>query len=109
MPVRLETQQTLSTKLAALVESRQQMIAERERLIEQIGIVSDEIAREMALADQKALRVGAFQLTLIENPGRVSLDKRRLLELGVSPEVITQASVRGTPSVSLQVRKASEG
>ena len=99
----------LVDKLAPLVESRQQMIAERELLQAKIAVVSDDIAREMALADQKTLRVGPHVLTLVESQGRLTLDKHRLVELGVSADVIIEASVRGAPSISLQVRKASEG
>jgi hypothetical protein len=62
----------------------------------------------MALADEKSLRVGKYLVILVENQGRLTLDKHRLVELGVAPETITLATTRGAPSISLQVRTASE-
>jgi len=106
---RLEQQQTLQVTLDAKVCLRQALIADRERLIAEIAEVSDEIAREMALADEKSVRVGKYVCTLVENPGRMTLDKHRLVELGCPAELITQATTRGQPSISLQVRTASEG
>jgi hypothetical protein len=105
---KLEQTLGLIVELRQKVEDRQRLIAERDRIIAEIGIVSDDIATQMAIADEKSLRVGPWGLTLVENPGRLTLDKHRLVELGVSPETITAATVRGTPSVSLQVRKVSE-
>lgn len=104
----LEIELTLADKLRARVEHRQALIAERDRIIAELGVVSDDLAREMALADQKRLRVGPHLLLLVENPGRITLDKHRLVELGVSPDVIIEASVRGPSSISLQVKKASD-
>jgi hypothetical protein len=98
----------LVEQLRPTVEKRQALIAERDRILQEIAGLSDEIAREMAIADEKSVRVGPYALTLVENPGRLSLDKHRLVELGVSPETITAATVRGNPSITLHVRTASE-
>jgi hypothetical protein len=106
---RLEQQQGLRTTLGPKVALRQALIADRDRLIAEIAECSDEIAQAMALADEKTIRVDKFIVTLVENPGRMTLDKHRLVELGVSPNLITEATTRGAPSISLQVRTASEG
>ena len=106
--LRLEQQQTLAATLEARVSLRQELIAERDRILGEIAGVSDEISREMALADEKSLRIGKYLVVLVENQGRLTLDKHRLVELGVSPDTIIEASVRGQPSISLQVRTASE-
>jgi hypothetical protein len=105
---RPELNVSLRLALQPLVARRQELIAERDRLIEEIGTLSDDISRELALADEKSLRVGPYLVTLVESAGRLTLDKHRLVELGVSPDVITEASVRGKPSISLQVRTAAE-
>jgi len=107
-------EQTLSTivglaeNLRPKVEERQALIATRDLLLTEIATLSDEIASTLAIADTKTLRVGPYNLTLQENPGRLTLDKHRLVELGVSPETIQAATVRGTPSVALHVRVAAE-
>ena len=108
MSLRTEASVSLSVALKPLIERRQELIAQRDQLTEEIGTLSDDIARELALAGEKSLRCGAWTATLVESAGRLTLDKHRLAELGVSPDVIVQASVRGQPSVTLQVRKASE-
>ena len=84
------------------------MIAARDLLLTEIATLSDEIAATLAMADEKSVRVGPFLVTLVENSGRLTLDKHRLLELGVLPETLTAATVRGQPSISVQVRTAAE-
>ena len=98
----------LRARLEPSVERRQALIAERERLNHEIGALSDAIGHELAVADQKSVKVGAFLVTLVEYPGRQTLDKHRLVELGVPAETIIAAMVRGAPSTSLQVRRAPE-
>ena len=106
--LRQEVQATLATQLDQKVCLRQALIEDRDRILAEIAEVSDDISREMALADQKSVRVGKYLVILVENQGRLTLDKHRLVELGVAPETITLATTRGQPSVSLQVRTASE-
>ena len=105
---KLTTEPSLATTLRPMVEHRQTLIAERDALIAEIGVCSDEIGRALALADQKSLKVGEYLVSLVENQGRLTLDKHRLVELGVSLETIAAATVRGSPSVSLSVRRTSE-
>ena len=99
---------TLEARLAPMVEDRQKLIAERDRLIAEITKVSDDISQSLVLADQKSARVAGYVVTLVENPGRQSLDKHRLVELGVSPTQILQATTRSAPYVTLQVRRVAE-
>jgi hypothetical protein len=109
MPRLTQTQTTeLHASLRPRVEDRQRLIAERDRILAEIATVSDDIATRLALADEKSVRVGPYLVVLVENQGRQTLDKHRLVELGVSPETIQQATTRGAPSVSLQIRTASE-
>jgi hypothetical protein len=105
---KLEQTLNLVVGLRLKVDERQALIAERDRIVQEIATLSDEITRTMAMEDVKSTRVGPYLLTLVENQGRLTLDKHRLVELGVLPETITAATVRGTPFVSLQVRTASE-
>jgi hypothetical protein len=112
--LRSNIEQSLSTivglaeNLRPKVDERQALIAERDRILAEIATLSDEISSTLAIADTKHLKVGPYQLTLVENPGRLTLDKHRLIELGVSPETLTAATTRGTPSISLQVRTTTE-
>jgi hypothetical protein len=68
--------------------------------------LNDEISQTLVIADQKSARVGPYLVTLVENQGRLTLDKHRLVELGVLPETLTAATVRGAGFVTLQVRTA---
>lgn len=106
--LRHEHVQQLQQKLLSTVTLRQDLIAERDALIDQIGRLSDEIGQQLALADEKSVRVGQYQVTLMENQGRLTLDKHRLVELGVSADTIIAASVRGAGSTSLQVRRVPD-
>jgi hypothetical protein len=105
---RLQAQTALQTTLRPLAEQRQALIAQRDQLIEAIAGLSDDISTRMVLEDQKSIRTGPYLLTIIENSGRNTLDKRRLIELGVDPDVILEATTRSAPSTSLQVRVAAE-
>lgn len=104
-----QRQQTLKTTLEPLVTRRQELIVQRDLLINEIASLSDEISTQLALADEKRLRIGEFLVLLVESAGRLTLDKHRLIELGVSPDLIIEASTRGKPSISLQIRPASDG
>jgi len=106
--LKVEQQLNLVVGLRLKVDERQSLIAQRDRILQEIATLSDEISRTMAMEDVKSVRVGPHLLTLVENPGRLTLDKHRLVELGVLPETITAATVRGAPSVSLHVRTAGE-
>jgi hypothetical protein len=105
---KLEQTTNLVAGLRLKVDERQALIAQRDRILQEIAGLSDEISRTMAMEDVKTARVGPYILTLAENSGRLTLDKHRLVELGVSPETITAATVRGAAFTSLQVRTASE-
>jgi hypothetical protein len=105
---KLEQTANIAVGLRLKVDERQDLIAQRDRIIQEIASLSDEISTTMAMADEKQVRVGPWLLTLVENSGRLTLDKHRLLELGVPPETLTAATVRGQPSISLQVRTAAE-
>jgi hypothetical protein len=106
MPKMMQTAE-LELGLRSKVDERQTLIAQRDQILQQIATLSDEISQTLVMADQKSARVGPYLVTLVENQGRLTLDKHRLVELGVLPETITAATVRGTPFVSLQVRTAS--
>ena len=98
----------LHQKLEPLVEERQALIQQREELIAAINDISDRIGTELAVADQKSIRVAGYQVSLVENPGRLTLDKHRLIELGVSLQDIAAATTRGTSYTTLQVKRVSE-
>ena len=100
---------TLTTTLSPLVDERQQLITQRDELIKRIDTLSAEISQTLVLADERSVHVGPWLVTLVEYSGRMTLDKHRLVELGVSPETITAATVKGQPSISLQVRHSPEG
>jgi hypothetical protein len=108
MPLKLEPSLQTTVTLEALVSMRQSLIEERDKLIRDIGTISDDIVTQLAAADQKSVRVGPWLVSLVESQGRQTLDKHRLVELGVAPETIVEATTRGAPSTSLQVRRASE-
>ena len=99
----------LHTKLEPLVEERQALIQQRDEMIAAINDISDRIGTQLALADQKTIRVAGYQVSLVENPGRQTLDKHKLVELGVLPELIVRATTRSAPYTTLQVRRVSEG
>ena len=101
-------QMELHAKLEPLVEERQALIEQREELIAAINDISDRIGTELALADQKTIRVAGYQVSLVENPGRLTLDKHRLIELGVSLQDIAAATTRGAAYTTLQVKRVAE-
>jgi hypothetical protein len=103
-----ETAVHLQAGLRLKVDERQALISQRDRILQEIATLSDEITRTMAMEDIKSARVGPYLITLVENAGRLTLDKHRLVELGVPPETITAATVRGQGFTSLQVRTAAE-
>jgi hypothetical protein len=109
---KLNVEQTQTTNLVAglrlKVDERQDLVAQRDRILAEIATLNDEISRTMAMEDVKTARVGPYLLTLVENSGRLTLDKHRLVELGVAPETITAATVRGAAFVSLQIRTDKE-
>src|SRR4030095_7902067 len=78
---KLEQTANIAVGLRLKVDERQDLIAQRDRIIQEIATLSDEISTTMAMADEKQVRVGPWLLTLVENSGRLTLDKHRLLEL----------------------------
>lgn len=105
----VEPEATLATQIAPAVRQRQSLIAEREALQLEIRALSDEIGSALVLAGEKRVTVDEYAVSLVESQGSVILDKSRLLELGVQPEVIVAATRRGASTVSLQVRKLKPG
>ena len=81
--LRLETD--LIMALLPRVTLRQELIAKRDEILHEIAALSDQISTDMVLADQKSVRVGPHLLTLVENPGRNTLDKKRLAGTGRGP------------------------
>lgn len=94
---------SLAATLLPLVTQRQALAAEIKRLQSQVDTLTEQITGEMVRAGEMKLEVGDWVPDYASRE-RKTLDKTRLVELGVSTEVIKQAE-KTTTFMQLDVRK----
>lgn len=88
-------------RFAKLVFERQELKSKIKELEARCEPLTEELQVEMMGSPVKSVKVDDYQVTLVDSV-RTHLSKEKLLELGVSPSVIEQATV-STPSTSLRV------
>lgn len=90
------------------LESRLEQRAKLQTIIdeatEQLKAENDAIKDELMRLGVDELIVGDQKIVLSVRRGRASLDKGKLVELGVSTEVIEQATKHGADYLQLDVR-----
>jgi hypothetical protein len=94
-----------SSDLAALVKARNRYKEEKEAAESLYRDAGDQIAELLEKARLKAVICGKFRVTRIESKGASRLDKTRLIELGVSADLIVKAMIEGTPYVTVSIKE----
>lgn len=97
---------TVEARLEPLVEQRQRLVEERNKIERLITEASDEISSILLEAGRDRATVGEFSVTFTLRT-RTSLDKFKLLEAGVPLATIKAAEKTSTYTV-LEVRKAGK-
>jgi hypothetical protein len=98
---------TLEATLSPLLERRLQLKATEALTKRELETVNDEIKNALVQAGELDVVVDGQRVTLDMEREKSTLDKQRLLELGVSTEQIKRATKVST-YVQLDVRKAAK-
>lgn len=98
---------SLEATLLPLLESRQKLKAVEAAAKAEIDKINDDIKNALIQADTLDIVVAGQRVTLDLEREKSTLDKQRLLEVGVSTEQIQKATKTST-YVQLDVRKAAK-
>jgi len=107
MPLNLTTVTSLETAITPLVETRQELKAKVAALEAQIDSINDDIKTTLVNAGELEVLAAGHKVTLNMAAERSTLDKQRLLELGVTTDQI-KAATKTTTSIVLNVRVVKE-
>jgi uncharacterized protein YwgA len=107
MDLKLTTDATLEAVLSPLVITRQDLKARIAALESQVDSINDDIKTTLANAGITEIEVENHKITLNLASERSTLDKRKLLEQGVTTDQI-KAATNITTSVLLNVRPIKE-
>ncbi len=91
--------------LKRLVEDRKKYQEERDAAEALYRDAGEHIAGLLEAAGLKSVRCGDWRVTRVESRGASRLDKTRLIELGVSADLIVRATVEGNPYVTVQIKE----
>lgn len=94
--------------LAQMVRDRQRYEAEKDAAEALVKDLNGRIADLLEEADLKSVRCGHYRVTRMVGRGPSHVDKTRLLELGVSADLIVKATIEGKPWVSAKVTELEE-
>lgn len=95
----------ISFGLSMQLDIRHSLMEQRDDIKAQLDAVNEGIEAAMHSQGVEAVVVGDYSLKLSPVKGRETLDKLRLVELGVSTETLKAATKTGDPSYRLDVRE----
>lgn len=98
----------VSSDLARLVKEHEKYKAERDAAEAIVKDAKERIAELLEKAKVDSVRVGKLRVTRVESKGASRLDRNRLLELGVSADLIIKATVEGNPYVTVKITDIGE-
>ena len=87
-----------------VVRQRQELVMQKDQLETAIRELNDQIGAMLTIAGTKSAATDEYTVTLVESPGRETLSKERLLELGAGVDVLRRATVSGKPYSTVMVK-----
>lgn len=92
-----------ASNLRQLVKDQQKYRAERDAAEALVKDCNEQIAELLEKAKVDSVAVDSHRVTRVESAGRSTLDKNRLMELGVAADTIIKATVQGKPFVTIKI------
>jgi hypothetical protein len=103
-----EAQLALEVELMETIENRQNMLAVVSELQAQIDAIDEEVKQRMMREGCLKITVNGVPISVTRCKGRSSLDKTKLIELGVLPATIAAATKTGDGYDRFTVGEAKE-
>lgn len=95
--------------VADWIIDRQSLCNERDQAQKGIDALTTQIRNWLQALGIGGLITANYKAVVVTSKGRTSISGQKLLEKGVPPQVIEEATVTGTPSVSLRVTELGSG